>query len=56
MGFNIGYKYCVFCSNVLAGDVVVCPECQDYKGIMSVDDAESYLEMRIDPDDYVVLG
>lgn len=25
---------CVFCENVYEADTVICPECEDYKGLM----------------------
>ena len=25
---------CVFCENTYSPEVLVCPECQDYKGLM----------------------
>jgi hypothetical protein len=30
---------CVFCENVYPESVIVCPECNDYKGLMTVKSA-----------------
>ena len=40
---------CVFCESVFDG-VMVCPECNDYKGLMSLGSAITYLEL--DPNDW----
>ena len=31
---------CVFCENTYSLDIVVCPECQDYKGMMPLEVAK----------------
>lgn len=28
---------CVFCENTYSLDTIVCPECQDYKGMMPLE-------------------
>jgi hypothetical protein len=33
---------CVFCLNIWE-DVVVCPDCNEYKGLMPIEDAKEYL-------------
>ncbi len=30
---------CVFCENTYGEDVVLCPECTDYKGLMPIAEA-----------------
>lgn len=32
-------KVCVFCENVYSSGVMVCQECQDYKGLMTIAEA-----------------
>jgi len=44
-------KMCVFCENVYSSGVMVCQECQDYKGLMPLGSAITYLEL--DPNDWV---
>jgi hypothetical protein len=36
---------CVFCEGVFDGDTMVCPECKDYKGLMPLGSAITYLEL-----------
>lgn len=45
----MNYVMCVFCGNVY-DDVVVCGECNDYKGITPIVEAIPYLDL--DPNDY----
>ena len=34
---------CVFCENIYEAGTIVCPECNDYKGMMTLTDAsETY--------------
>ncbi len=34
---------CVFCENTYPQDTIVCPECDDYKGMMTITEAsETY--------------
>lgn len=42
-------KICVFCGNVW-DDVMVCPECNEYKGLMPL--AEGIKYDGLDPEDY----
>lgn len=35
--------FCVYCYNVYGADTYVCPECNEYDGLMELKDAESYL-------------
>jgi RNA polymerase subunit RPABC4/transcription elongation factor Spt4 len=36
-------RVCVFCENIYNPSVMVCPECQDYKGLMTLTEAsETY--------------
>lgn len=30
---------CVFCENIYEAGTVVCPECNEYKGMMTIGDA-----------------
>jgi hypothetical protein len=44
-------KVCVFCENVYSAGVMVCQECQDYKGLMPIAEAVksySFLEYLLD--------
>jgi len=41
---------CVFCENVYSAGVMVCQECQDYKGLMPLGSAITYLEL--DPSEW----
>jgi|688.fasta_scaffold88247_7 hypothetical protein len=36
---------CVFCESVFDGNIQVCPECNDYKGLMTLGSAITYLEL-----------
>jgi len=47
-------KMCVFCLGVYESDVVVCPECNDYKGMTPLGEAITYLDL--DPNDYPEVG
>lgn len=38
-------KMCVFCETVYSADVMVCQECRDYKGLMPLGSAITYLEL-----------
>lgn len=38
-------RFCVFCYTTTYA--YICPECGDYKGLMPVADAESYLEQDL---------
>lgn len=44
-------KMCVFCENVYSAGVMVCQECNEYKGLMPLGSAITYLEL--DPNDWV---
>ena len=36
-------KVCVFCENIYSPSTFVCPECNDYKGLMPITEAsETY--------------
>ena len=35
--------FCVYCSTLYGIDTFVCPTCNEYDGMMSVAQAESYL-------------
>jgi hypothetical protein len=42
---------CVYCENLYPESVIVCPECNDYKGLMTIPEAvEAYdfLEYLLD--------
>ena len=44
-------KVCVFCENVYSDGVMVCQECNDYKGLMTIPEAVkaySFLEYLLD--------
>lgn len=35
---------CVFCLNEYPEDTFVCPECNEYKGLMPINEAREYLQ------------
>lgn len=41
---------CVFCTELYPSDTIVCPACNEYKGMMPVSQAVPYLDL--DPADY----
>jgi hypothetical protein len=41
---------CVFCETIFENGTFVCTECKDYKGLMSLGSAITYLEL--DPTEY----
>jgi hypothetical protein len=41
---------CVYCEGLFTSDTVVCPNCDEYKGMMPVSQAVEYLDL--DPADY----
>lgn len=41
---------CIFCENIYSAGVMVCQECSDYKGLMTLSNAIDYL--NLDPNDF----
>jgi hypothetical protein len=44
-------KMCVYCEGVFTSDTVVCPNCNEYDGLMPLDNAIEYL--NLDPNDFL---
>lgn len=42
---------CVYCNGVYVDSTAVCPECNEYDGMMPLQRAISYLDL--DPNDYL---
>lgn len=43
-------KMCVYCESVYSSEVMVCQVCNEYKGLMPLGSAITYLEL--DPSDF----
>ena len=43
-------KMCVYCEGVFTSDTIVCPNCNEYDGMMPLVGAIDYL--NLDPNDY----
>ena len=43
-------KMCVYCESVFTSDTIVCPNCNEYDGMMPLEKAIDYLDL--DPNDY----
>jgi RNA polymerase subunit RPABC4/transcription elongation factor Spt4 len=39
---------CVYCENQYPESVMVCPECNDYKGLMPMREAIIYLDLDVE--------
>ena len=44
-------KMCVYCEGVFTSDTIVCPNCNEYDGMMPLESAIDYL--HLDPNDYL---
>jgi hypothetical protein len=44
-------KMCVYCEGVFTDDTFVCPSCNEYDGMMPLEQAIPYLDL--DPNDYL---
>jgi hypothetical protein len=44
-------KMCVYCESVYSPDTIMCHWCDEYKGLMPLEDAIEYL--NLDPNDYL---
>lgn len=40
--YDSDLRFCVFCHTTTYA--YICPECRDYKGLMEIKEAESYLD------------
>jgi hypothetical protein len=43
-------KMCVYCESVFTSDTIVCHNCNEYDGMMPLDNAIDYLSL--DPNDF----
>ena len=43
-------KMCVYCESVFTSDTIVCPNCNEYDGMMPLEKAVDYLDL--DPNDF----
>jgi hypothetical protein len=44
-------KMCVYCESVFSPDTIVCHNCNEYDGMMALDQAIDYL--NLDPNDFI---